>query len=195
MDISVTKRTAERYNLDSRIKLDTKITASVGNSNTNDIFSWGAKVFYIQGKKSLQIMNMASKLTFVIIDIANKDLEEINELIYAYMIELMWDDASIRDFIQQYINDDSEKKLNFYYLKERSTISSLNYTQRTLLDDPEFIYSFVQDGILNVSEMNYYLNREYLVTIPIDGKKEYYYASEYFKDLLVLYYCPYLTVT
>ena len=111
------------------------------------------------------------------------------------MIELMWDDASIRDFIQQYINDDSEKKLNFYYLKERSTISSLNYTQRTLLDDPEFIYSFVKDGILNVSEMNYYLNREYLVTIPIDGKKEYYYASEYFKDLLVLYYCPYLTVT
>ncbi len=195
MDISVTKRTAERYNLDSRIKLDTKITASVGNSNTNDIFSWGAKVFYIQGKKSLQIMNMASKLTFVIIDIANKDLEEINELIYAYMIELMWDDASIRDFIQQYINDDSEKKLNFYYLKERSTISSLNYTQRTLLDDPEFIYSFVKDGILNVSEMNYYLNREYLVTIPIDGKKEYYYACEYFKDLLVLKYCPYLTVT
>lgn len=195
MDISVTKRTAERFNLDSRIKLDTKITSGLGNSNANDIFSWGAKVFYIQGKKSLQIMNMASKLTFVIIDIANKDLEEINELIYAYMIELMWDDASIRDFIQQYINDDSEKKLNFYYLKERSTISSLNYTQRTLLDDPEFIYSFVKDGILNVSEMNYYLNREYLVTIPIDGKKEYYYASEYFKDLLVLYYCPYLTVT
>lgn len=195
MDISFTKRTAERFNLDSRIKLDTKITSGLGNSNVNDIFSWGAKVFYIQGKKSLQIMNMASKLTFVIIDIANKDLEEINELIYAYMIELMWDDASIRDFIQQYINDDSEKKLNFYYLKERSTISSLNYTQRTLLDDPEFIYSFVKDGILNVSEMNYYLNREYLVTIPIDGKKEYYYASEYFKDLLVLYYCPYLTVT
>lgn len=67
----------------------------------------------------------------------------------------------------------------------QSIISSLNHNQTVYADDGNSFYEYIDKNILKSVEINKDFNWKYLTSKNIDGKKEYIYPAEYFKELLI----------
>lgn len=87
-----TKQTVDRYVMTMPENFMDPIMKSVVQTydleKDNSILEWGAKIFYFDGQKCIQVCNFASKLTFVFIDIKKSELEIVRDLIARYMLEL-----------------------------------------------------------------------------------------------------------
>lgn len=79
MIIYATKQTFERY----KLKLPKELTPPINqiaetvieNERGNKILEWGAKLFYFDKRKCIQVVNFASKLTLFLVDVKVTDLE------------------------------------------------------------------------------------------------------------------------
>lgn len=49
---------------------------------------WGGKLFYFDRRKCLQVVNFASKLTLVLVDIKVDDLPSVGNLIANYLFDV-----------------------------------------------------------------------------------------------------------
>lgn len=67
----------------------------------------------------------------------------------------------------------------------QSIILSLNHNQTVYADDGNSFYEYIDKNILKSVEINKDFNWKYLTSKNIDGKKEYIYPAEYFKELLI----------
>jgi hypothetical protein len=160
-----------------------KMAATVLQREAGDrLLEWGAKLFYFDRRKCIQVTNFASKLTFILCDIKVADLPEIGNLIALYMLDLYSNDPEMTRLLKRLFNE--HPLVAFSHLKDKSAISTLNYTQRGFLQDGYRLYDYVQNGVLMTRKVNVYLNRDWRFTQKINGKTEYITTADRFEELL-----------
>jgi hypothetical protein len=147
------------------------------------LLEWGLKLFYFDHRKCIQAMNFASKLTIFLVDVKVADMENVANIIALYLLDLYKTDKNIVRTLEKFF---SQYSLCAYSkLTDRSIISSLNRNQMVFADDGYAFYDYFENGILQTRKINYDVNFEWLLTQTIDGKTEYIYPGERFKELLL----------
>lgn len=188
MILYVTKETFERFKLkmpeDMISPLAAKMAQAVIDRESGDAFlEWGGKLFYFDRRKCLQVTHFASRLTFFLVDIKLADLPDVGQMIAYYLFDLYDGDAQMKALLERYFKD--APALVFSKLTNRSAIASLNYTQRSFLQDGYRMYEFIRDGILHTRELNQEFNRSWPVSRTVNGKKDYYFGAELFRQQLI----------
>lgn len=186
MIIYVTKQTAERYKLDLSEKTSSPLKefakAVIGSEGGDKMLEWGAKLFYFDRRKCLEVANFASKFTLFLIDIKIDAFPNIGNLMAYYLYDIYQDDPEATDLLDRYFREASI--CIFSRLKDKSNIAHLNHALGDFALDGYRLYDFIEDGILHTKEFNRLYNKEYPVTRMIDGKKEYDFTANVFKELL-----------
>lgn len=197
MILYVTKETFERFKLkmpeDMTSPVAGQLSRGVIDRECGDEFlKWGGKLFYFDRRKCLQVTHFASRLTFFLVDIKLADLPDVGQMIAFYLFDLYDGDAQMEALLERYFED--APALAFSRLTNRSVIASLNYMQRSFLQDGYRLYEFIRDGILHTRELNCEVNRNWPVARTVNGKKEYYFSAELFRQQLMERYTAKLKV-
>ena len=187
MIIYVTKQTFQRY----KLKLPNELTpplnqiveAVIQKESGDKILEWGAKLFYFDKRKCIQIVNFASKLTLFLVDIKLADLGNVGDMIARYLLELYKTDKQMTGALKRMF--ETNPITCFEKLTDKSVIATLNTTQSRFADDGYRFYEFIRDGILHTLEINHAVNFNWLFTMKINGKTEYIYAGEKFKEIVL----------
>lgn len=150
------------------------------------MLEWGAKLFYFDRRKCLQVIHFASRLTIFLADIKVKDTPMIPQSVADYLLDLYADDAQMQSLIVKLLS--THDLVVYSRLKDRSMISQLNTTQRDYLYDGDRLYAYIGDGVLHLRQLNRDFNWGY---IPggktADGKADYRYPGERFAAMLKAY--------
>lgn len=191
MIIYATKQTVDRYGIKMPENLQDpfmrQMTLAIYNREKDDrLLEWGAKLFYFDHRKCIQICNFASKFTIVLVDIKKADLEIVGNLVAKYLLDIYSDNKRMTALLKRLFKE--HPLVCFAKLTDRKTISTMNRFQSVYLEDGYRLYDFIENGILKTIILNREINREYLVTDKIDGKTEYFYPAERFEELLINYY-------
>lgn len=187
MIIYATKQTFERY----KLKLPSELTppintlaqAVIDTESGDKLLEWGAKLFYFDKRKCIQIVNFASKFTLFLVDVKITDIKHVTDMIANYLLELYKDDKQMTMALKKMF--ENNPICCFEKLTDRSAIATLNTTQSRFADDGDFFYKFIRDGILHTMEINYEVNFKWPVTMKINGKTEYIYAGEKFREIVL----------
>lgn len=187
MIIYVTKETFERYKFklpeDFSDPIDKAIANAVLQRESGDrLLEWGGKLFYFDRRKCLQVVNFASKLTLVLVNIKMEDREYIGNIIANYMLKLYEDNKKMTRLLERLFEE--HPAVCFSRLKDKSAIATLNHTQTDYLLDGYRLGDYIRDGILHTVELNNEINREWLFKQKIDEKTEYIHPAERFEQLL-----------
>jgi hypothetical protein len=187
MIIYATKQTFERYKLKLSAELTSpinKVAQTVIEKESGDkLLEWGAKLFYFDRRKCIQVMNFASKFTLFLIDIKVTDLENVGDLMAYYLLELYKNDNEMTKVLKKMFEE--HFVTCFAKLIDKSAIATLNTTQNRFAEDGYRFYEFIRDGILHSMEINHAVNFKWLFTMKRDGKTEYFYAGEKFKEIVL----------
>lgn len=185
MIIYVTKQTAERYKLNMPEQLSSPlkevITTIIANESGDAMREWGAKLFYFDHRKCLQVVNFASKFTLFLVDIKVNDLSYIGDLIKTYIYDIYKDNRKTTKLLERFFGE--ERLFVFSSLKNKSIISTLNRNQ-LYIDDGYELYNYIEKGILQTKKLNYEINTDVPSSRKIDGKTDYFYPAELFEQLL-----------
>ena len=146
------------------------------------MLEWGAKLFYFDRRKCIQLSHFASKFTLFLCDIKVKDLSLIGEYICGCLYDIYSDDKKTCELLERYFM--STPIVCFDKLTDKSAISTLNRTQSVFAFDGYLFYDYIENGILKTRQINEDVNTSWLVTQKIDGKTTYFYPKERFRDLL-----------
>ncbi len=188
MILYATKETFERY----RFKLpadisEQKIAALAQETLVREqgdrLLEWGAKLFYFNRSKCIQLVNFASKLTFVVCDIKVGEAGDIPQYLAHYLVDLYADDPEMTKLVARYLTEHGG--VSVARLKDKSAIATLNHTQSDVLWDGDRLWDYVDGGILHTVELNRFINREWLFTQKVDGKTVYFHPAERFCELLM----------
>ncbi len=83
MIIYATKLTFERYKLKPPAELKPPLNmvarTVIENESGDKLLEWGAKLFYFDKRKCIQVVNFASKFTLFLIDVKIADLENMKK--------------------------------------------------------------------------------------------------------------------
>lgn len=146
------------------------------------LFEWGAKVFYFEGSRCLQLCNFASKFTIVMALVTDDMIKRLPEYIFEYLYDVYAGDPQTKKLIDHYLADNTI--MFFDKLTDRVTISSMNYFQVYFKDDGDRFYDFAEGNLIRMRALNKKVNCDYLMGMTIDGKKTYIYLAEKFAELL-----------
>ncbi len=188
MILYVTKETFERYKLKMPDEMENVIPRMVSQAVIereagDKLLEWGGKLFYFDKRKCLQVVNFASKLTFVLVDVKVGDLENVGNMIANYLFMLYENNKAITNILEKHF--EKYPAVCFSKLKDKSVIATLNWTQLTYLDDGYRLWDYARDGILHTVELNKNINRDWLFTQKTNGKTEYFYAADMFEKLMI----------
>lgn len=187
MIIYATKQTFERCKLKSLEELSepmrTMTKLSIKRESGDKLLEWGAKIFYFDGRKCIQVVNFATKLTLFLIDIKVADLPNLGDIISYYLLELYNDDKKMLKALEKMF--ETSIFVCFEKLTDNSIIATLNSTQINFADDGNHFYEFIEDGILQTVNINKDINFHYPLKLKINGKKEYHYVGNVFKELVL----------
>ncbi len=193
MIIYLTKKTADVYKVSmpedfKNKELKNFVTRVIEEENGVDILEWGAKLFYFDRKKSLQLVNFASKLTIFIFDIKMKDFEDIAEILVNYLFKIYENNSKMLKYIEKYAQEN--RIVTISKLKNKSIISTLNHIEKDYASYGDRFYDYFEriNGkvILKTIDINKDINFKYL--FKENRKNEYFYAGEKFEELLCFYY-------
>ena len=184
----LTKQTIERFGirLPEALKPKEKAAAEalIEKEAEDPLLVWGGKLFYQQGKKYLQLVNPATKLTVILADLKKKDMEDLSWTLGRYLMALFEGEWETRAAIRRMFENSPGQA--FAALKDRSVISTLNHIQMYLLDDPAFIREKAEPGEqLPALGAARWINEKYLFTFVENGKTGYDYSSERFRSLVL----------
>lgn len=187
MILYATKQTIEELNIPMVEELSTfnqVITKGViKEQQNNKLLEWGVKIFYFDGRKCIQAMNFASKLTVFIFDIEKEQIEYIADAIARYLLDIYNKDKKMKKVLEKFFED--YPVCAFSRLKDKSIITSLNHNQLGFAEDGYRFYDYIDKGILKTRQINKDFNWKYLVSINKKNKKDYIYPAEYFRELLL----------
>lgn len=187
MIIYATKQTIERYKLRLPSELPPPINyiaeAVVKNESGDRLLEWGAKLFYFDKRKCIQVVNFSSKFTLFLVDVKMADLESVGDRIAYYLLELYKDDRQMTKALKKMF--EMSPAVCFSKLSDKSVIATLNTTQSRFADDGYRFYRFIRAGILHTVEINYKVNFDWPFTMKINGKTEYIYAGEKFREIVL----------
>ncbi len=182
-----TKKTVERYKLPMPEDFqDTQtrqvVSAVVAAEQGDRLLEWGCKIFYFDGRKCIQIVNFASKLTFFLVDLKMKDREYISNTVAQYMFDLYEGNREMTSLLERFFTE--HPITVFAKLTDKSAIASLNHMETGFLMDGYRLYDYIEGGILHTRKLNKYVNQHYPVTLKCGGKTEYIFPAEQFEKLL-----------
>ncbi len=187
MIIYATKQTFERYKLKLPSELSHPINmiaqTVIENESGDKLLEWGAKLFYFDRRKCIQVVNFASKFTLFLIDVRVADLENVGDMIAHYLLELYNEDKEMEKALKKMF--EANPVTCFAKLTDKSAIATLNTTQSRFADDGYRFYEFIREGILHTMEINHAVNFKWLFTMKIEGKTEYFYAGEKLRELVI----------
>ncbi len=167
MIIYATKQTIERY----KIKMLQEFTDPVMRSIVEAVYKkehgdrlleWGAKLFYFDRRKCIQVCNFASKFTIILVDVKIAELESVGDAIAQYMFDIYSDNAEMTKLLKKFFAN--YPLVCFAKLTDRSAISTLNRLQTYYLEDGYRLYDYIENGILQTRKLNRFLNTDYFVT-------------------------------
>ena len=187
MILYATKQTIEDLNIPMIGELSqfNRIMAQkVIEEQTNDrLLEWGLKIFYFDNRKCVQAVNYASKLTIFLFDIKEEEIAYIANGIAIYLMDIYEKDKNMIIILERFFKD--YPACTFSKITDRSIIASLNHNQFEFADNGYAFYDYIENGILKSKEINKKFNWEELTTQIINGKKDYIYPAEYFRELLL----------
>ena len=187
MILYATKQTIEDLNIPMIEELSqfNKIMAQkVIEEQTNDrLLEWGLKIFYFDNRKCVQAINYASKLTIFLFDIKEEEIAYIANGIAIYLIDIYEKDKNMIKVLKKFFKD--YPACTFSKITDRSVIASLNHNQFEFADNGYAFYDYIENGILKSKEINKKFNWKKLTTQIINGKKDYIYPAEYFREILL----------
>ena len=190
MIIYATKETIERYKLkmpqDLRYPVNMLAQSVIEKESGDRMLEWGAKLFYFDRRKCLQLVHFASKFTLFLIDIKMDDLKKIGNYISGYLIELYKDDQQMQSALERFFSESS--MICFSRITDRSIIATLNHTQTAFAQDGYYFYGFIENGILKTFDINRKMNFDWILTQKVNGKTECFMPGEKFKELLLQRY-------
>ncbi len=186
MIIYLTKESRERLNipLTSEIKIDMKLLAEkvIEKESGDKLLEWGAKLFYFDRRKCLQVVNFASKFTLILIDVKVKDIADIPNIMAMYMFDIYKNDAQTTKLLKRLI--DENPFATYSALKDRSLITTLNHTQWSYLEDGYRLYDFIENNVMQSKKLNYKINFDWIFSSKVNGKTDYFRSGEKFAQLL-----------
>jgi len=186
MIIYATKQTMERYkivlpqNMHSPMK--EMALAIVRKESGDRLLEWGAKLFYFDRRKCLQVVNFASKLTLFLFDVKVKDLADVANDIAHYLLDIYNGNAAMTKLLNRFFED--HPMVAFDRLTDRRAIAALNHTQLTFAEDGYRFYSFIENNVLQTRKINKMVNFHWIFTEKTDGKTDYFCSGERFEQLL-----------
>ena len=187
MILYATKKTIKELNIPMPNELSTfnNIMANkvIEEQTGDELLEWGLKLFYFDGRKCVQAINFASKLTLFLFDIKNEEIQWIANGIAIYLNELYSKDKNMLKLLEKLYAD--YPTCTFEKLTNKSIIASLNHNQFQHADDGYRFYDYIDKNILNTIKINKDFNWNNLTTKTINGKKEYIFPAEYFRELLI----------
>lgn len=187
MILYFTKQTIDRYKIRLPDEMDDehKAIAEVlmGQEQGDSLLEWGGKLFYFDRRKCIQVVNFASKFTLFLVDVKKDNIEDIPDFMMTYIYDIFYDDKEMTAAIDKMVEE--SPITCFDRLKDKSAISTLNRIQLDFLQDGYYLYNFIQDGILHTREVNRKVNFNWLTTVTVDGKKNYYYPGEIFREMVL----------
>jgi hypothetical protein len=185
MIVYLTKQTIERYSVKVPMEYDkTKVMIAdiVEKEKEDKLFEWGAKLFYFERKKCIQLVNFETKLTFFIFDIKVKEFNSIGKYLINSLYEIYKDKLGMEPLLEKYIQEAG--KVYFLRLKDKSIISTLNATQRIYVETGSGFYYFIQEKILNATKINRHINFKWVFTRKEGKKTDYFTSGERFEEIL-----------
>ena len=191
MILYATKETFERFNLKLPDEMSDPLIGALSqtvieNESGDRLLEWGAKLFYFDRRKCIQVVNFASKLTFFLISIKLDDLPELGNLIAEYLMNLYADDAEMEKRLKLLFKE--YPVVAFSKLKDKSVIATLNHTQRYYLDDGYRLGDYIENGIMQSRKINRDINRDWYFTEKVNRKTEYFQSADKFRELLMKRY-------
>lgn len=186
MIIYATKKTLERYNLKLPSQLNPSLrmlTESAIRAESGDgLLEWGAKLFYFDRRKCIQITNFASKFTLFLCDIKVADLPDIGNLLANYLFMLYKDNVQMCKCLDRLFEE--SPFFCFASLTNKSIIATLNRTQLAFAWDGDRFYDYIENNVLQTYKINYDVNFNWLFTQKINGETVYFYSGERFQELV-----------
>ena len=190
MIIYVTKETFDKYKLkrpeDLKPPLD-ELARTVMEKEAGDrLCEWGGKLFHFDRRKCIQIVNFASKFTLFLVDVKLSDLPNIGDYIAEYIFDIYSEDKEMLSALKRMFEE--HQYMCFSKLTDKSIISTLNSTQSRFAEDGYRFYDFISDGVLHTKDINRKINSDWLFTMTINKKTDYFYAREKFRALVLEQY-------
>ncbi|MBO4252099.1 MAG: hypothetical protein J5911_05530 [Clostridia bacterium] len=186
MIIYATKQTIEIYKIvlpqDMHSPIREMELATEQKENGDRLLEWGAKLFYFDRRKCLQVVNFASKLTLFLFDVKVDDLAGVGNAIAQYLLDIYSNNATMTKLLKRFFDD--YPVVAFDRLTDRRTIATLNHTQLTFADDGYRFFDFIDNNVLQTRKINKKVNFDWIFTEKIDGKTDYFYSGEKFEQLL-----------
>ncbi len=190
MIIYATKQTFERYKLKLPKEMSQPVSSLVENvieeERGDRLLEWGAKIFYFDRRKCIQVSNFASKFTLFLFDVKVDDVEKLGDMISVYLLHLYDDDKVMMEALHKLFAD--SPIVCFDKLTDRSGSATLNTTQTRFAEDGYYFFEFIEDGILKTMEINHRINFDWLFTMKVNGKTEYFHSGDKFKELVLARY-------
>ena len=187
MIMYVTKETFERYKLkppeDLKPPLDELARTVIEKEAGDRLCEWGGKLFYFDRRKCIQIVNCASKFTLFLVDVKLSDLPKIGDYIAEYIFDIYSADKEMLSALGRMFEE--HRYMCFSKLTDKSIISTLNSTQSRFAEDGYRFYDFISEGILHTKDINRKINSDWLFTMTINKKTDYFYAREKFRALVL----------
>ena len=189
MIIYTTKETRERLKLKMPNELNPPLSEFVkeviNKESGNPMLEWGAKLFYFDRRKYLQVVHFASKLTLFLIDIKVKDIEKIGDMIAFYLFELYKDKPNVIKKLEKFIA--SSPFICFDKITNKSIISTLNHTESNFAFYGNRFYQYIKNNILHSKQINYDVNFDFIFSSSLDKSDMYFHSGERFEKLLLEY--------
>ena len=187
MIIYVTKETFDKYKLkrpeDLKPPLD-ELARTVMEKEAGDrLCEWGGKLFHFDRRKCIQIVNFASKFTLFLVDVKLSDLPNIGDYIAEYIFDIYSEDKEMLSALKRMFEE--HQYMCFSKLTDKSIISTLNSTQSRFAEDGYRFYDFISEGILHTKDINRKINSDWLFTMTINKKTDYFYSREKFRALVL----------
>ena len=186
MIIYATKQTIERYKIvlpqDMHSSIREMALATVQKESGDRLLEWGAKLFYFDRKKCLQVVNFASKLTLFLFDVKVDDLAGVGNAIAQYLLDIYSNNAMMTKLLKRFFDD--YPVVAFDRLTDKSAIATLNHTQLTFADDGYRFFDFIKNNVLQTRKINKKVNFDWIFTEKKDGKTDFFYSGGKFERLL-----------
>ena len=160
-----TRQTLQRYKIKTLDEIfagevtpeEARFLAQVRQESGNRLYEWGCKLFYFDGRKSLQLMHFETRLVIFLIDMKQKELEFVGNAAAHYLLDLYAADAAMVRALERYFA--SASFVWFDRLTNKSIITSMNHMQSGWALDGYRFYDYIRDGILHTKEINREVNK------------------------------------
>ncbi len=187
MIIYSTKETIKQFDIKMSLSLpypkNEAAQAIIDREGGDDLLKWSAKYFEFDGRKCMQIMNMASMFTLFLVDVGRVELHYIGNMMANYMHDIYKNDREMLGAIEKMF----EKTGGICHtdLNDTNVLMMMTQTQLKFALNGRRFYDFVENGVLKTSEINKTFNRQWPVRVMVDDKAEEFVPADKFRELMV----------